>query len=259
MKYFLISAFVIYALAFLLVLIYSFSKKGVLEKLSRYMLTFGLFLHLIALGIRTSETGHLPMFSMYETLLLYSFTTILVSVIVIFRYNERVTELITIPISLIAMVVAFINESPGRELPLVLQTRWFEFHVSTSFAAYALFTLAFSGAVFYLLARVRGVKDDTSTDSACPASDESISDDEALNNQSVLGDYQDIAGRGIVWGFFFFSASMFSAAVWAYLAWGIYWLWEPKTLWSSIVWFWFAGAMHAWHVKEWRGVGLSIA
>jgi ABC-type transport system involved in cytochrome c biogenesis permease subunit len=71
--------------------------------------------------------------------------------------------------------------------------------------------------------------------------------------------FQEIAGRSVLWGFCFFSASMFSGAVWAYLAWGIYWLWEPKVIWSFIVWFFYAGAMHAYYVKDWRGTGLSVA
>jgi cytochrome c biogenesis factor len=74
-----------------------------------------------------------------------------------------------------------------------------------------------------------------------------------------LRKFQEIAGKSILWGFFFFSAAMFAGAVWAYLAWGAYWLWEPKVIWSFIVWFYFAGAMHAWYVKEWRGTGLAVA
>jgi ABC-type transport system involved in cytochrome c biogenesis permease subunit len=74
-----------------------------------------------------------------------------------------------------------------------------------------------------------------------------------------LQDLHDIANRGIMWGFFLFSASMFAGAVWAYLAWGTYWLWEPKVLWSFIVWFYYAGAMHAYYIKAWRGRGLAVA
>ena len=78
-------------------------------------------------------------------------------------------------------------------------------------------------------------------------------------NSENKKDFQDIANRSILWGFFFFSASMFAGAVWAYLAWGTYWLWETKVIWSFIVWFYYAGAMHAYYVKEWRGKGLAIA
>ncbi|MEK7802954.1 MAG: cytochrome c biogenesis protein CcsA, partial [Deltaproteobacteria bacterium] len=191
--------------------------------------------HTIALAIRTYESDHAPMLAMYETLLFYGWSTVLLSVIVVFRYNERLTELITVPVAILAMVFAQLNETPPKPLTLILRTRWFETHVITSFAAYAFFTLAFAGAVLYLLYGFRA------------------------EGSGLKKDFQDIANRSVLWGFFFFSASMFAGAVWAYLAWGTYWLWEPKVIWSFIVWFYYAGAMHAYYVKEWRGNGLAVA
>lgn len=224
-------------MSFFVVILYHRAKKGQFEILSRSALVIGLIFHTIALGIRTYESGHAPMLAMYETLLFYSWSTAIVSAIVIFRYNERFTELITIPVAILAMIFAQLNETPSKPLTLILKTRWFETHVISSFAAYALFTLAFAGAVLYLISEAK-----SGGDKPLP-----------------YKDFQDIANRSILWGFCFFSASMFAGAVWAYLAWGTYWLWEPKVIWSFIVWFYYAGAMHAYYVKEWRGKGLAIA
>lgn len=235
MNLFLYATFIFYLLGFAIVIVCHLTKKTFLDKLSKSSIVLGLITHTIALFIRTYETGHAPMANMYETLLFYSWSTVVVGVIVMFRYNERLTELITIPVAMFAMVFANANEKPGAPLTLILNTRWFETHVISSFAGYALFTLAFAGAVLYLYSAIR-------------------------SPQSVLmKDFQDIANRSILWGFFFFSLSMFSGAIWAYLAWGMYWLWEPKVIWSFIVWFYYAGAMHAYYVREWRGKGLAIA
>ncbi len=242
MNLFLYTTFIFYLLGFPIIISYHLTKKTFLEKLSKSSIVLGLITHTIALFIRTYETGHAPMANMYETLLFYSWSTVLVSVIVIFRYNERLTELITIPVVMLAMVFANANEKPGAPLTLILNTRWFETHVISSFAAYALFTLAFSGAVLYLFY-------------PSPQPSPSRGEGEFLEKKI----FQDIANRSVLWGFFFFSVSMFSGAVWAYLAWGMYWLWEPKVIWSFIVWFYYAGAMHAYYVREWRGKGLAIA
>lgn len=235
MKPFLYGSLALYALSLLTVIVFHISKARKVELASKVLLTLGLLVHTAGLLERIFSTGHAPMASMYETLVFYSWTTVLVSVLVVYRYSERVTELVTLPVSMLAIAYALVNEKPGGPLTLILRTRWFETHVTASFAAYALFTLAFSGALVYLVMRYKGSEGDE------------------------LKKFQDIAGRSILWGFFFFSASMFAGAVWAYLAWGTYWLWEPKVLWSFIVWFYYAGAMHAYFVKEWRGVGLSIA
>ncbi len=231
----LYAAFVLYLIGLVLVIIYNGIGAGRLGPLSKWILWAGFALHTVALGVRIYNTGHAPMASMFETLVFYSWCTVLVSLFVALRYSERVTEMITLPVAATALLFGILNFKPGGPLTLVLRTRWFETHVTASFAAYALFTLAFSAAVVSL------VYDSRERDSAAARK------------------FSDIAGRSILWGFALFSAAMFSGAIWAYLAWGVYWMWEPKVIWSFIVWFYYAGAMHAWYVKSWRGRGLSVA
>lgn len=235
MKPFLYASLVSYAAAFLVLIIHRIGKKSGLEAASRYLVIVGFLIHTAGLAERIYSTGHAPMASMYETLVFFSWSTVLVTLIVIFRYKERSPELITMPVAALALVSAIVNEKPGAPLTLILRTRWFETHVTASFAAYAMFTLAFAGALLYLIHDLRGAGD------------------------AELKKFQDIARRSVLWGFFFFSASMFAGAVWAYLAWGTYWMWEPKMIWSFIVWFYYAGAMHAYYLRAWRGRALSVA
>lgn len=234
MKPFVYASLILYGASVITVLAYNLRESKGLYRLSGALLAAGLATHTMALAQRIASTGHAPMANMYETLVFFSWTTVLVSGIVILRYKERMTELVTVPVGMLALVFALANEAPGGPLTLILRTRWFETHVISSFAGYALFTLAFSGALLFLIRKKRA-------------------------GENELRKFQDIASRGILWGFFFFSASMFAGAVWAYLAWGVYWLWEPKVIWSFIVWFYYAGAMHAYYIKRWRGAGLSVA
>lgn len=178
------------------------------------------------------------MASMFETLIFYAWCTVLVTIIVILRYRERLPGLITLPVAVSALIFAISRYDTGRPLNLILRTRWFEFHVTLSFAAYALFTLAFAGAILFLYGSYRW---------------------KVEGSEKILRKYEDIAGKGVLWGFLLFSGAMISGAVWGYLAWGAYWLWEPKSIWSLILWFYYAGAMHAWYVRKWRGRGLSVA
>ncbi|MFQ5441258.1 MAG: cytochrome c biogenesis protein CcsA [Thermodesulfobacteriota bacterium] len=235
MKAFLYASALFYLSGFIAVLAFHFKSVRALEPTSKALVLLGLLSHTTALILRITATGHAPMASMFETLLFYSWTTVLVTVIVMLKYSERKAEVVTMPVAILALLFAIVNEKPGGPLSLILRTYWFEAHVTLSFAAYALFTLAFSGAALYLFYESGG------------------------KNGTEVKRYQDIAGRSVLWGFCLFSAAMFSGALWAYLAWGTYWLWEPKTIWSFIVWFYYAGAMHAYYVKDWRGRGLSIA
>ena len=142
------------------------------------------------------STGHAPMASMDETLVFYGWTIVLVSLLVALRYRERLTEMLTLPAAIAALAAGIAKLAPGKPLTLILKTRWFELHVISSFAAYALFTLAFSGAALYLVYERR-------TDEP---------------SQTLLRRFEDLANRAVLWGFFLFSLSMFSGAVWGYLS-----------------------------------------
>ncbi|MFQ5479692.1 MAG: cytochrome c biogenesis protein CcsA [Thermodesulfobacteriota bacterium] len=226
-----------YLLDVLVILTGRTGKCRLTGRISTGLISLGFIAQTIALILRMIATGHVPMASMFETLIFYSWCTVLVTIIVILRYRERAPGLITLPVSILALVFALSRYEAGRPLNLILRTRWFESHVTLSFAAYALFTLAFAGAVLYLYYSLRAGGADRNT----------------------LRKYEDIAGKGVLWGFLLFSGAMISGAVWGYLAWGAYWLWEPKSIWSFILWFYYAGAMHAWYIRKWRGRGLSVA
>lgn len=235
MRVFLYCSLVLYALGLFLSLAALFFRSKAIPLVSKASLVIGVVIHSIALVLRMRSTGHAPMADMFETLVFYGWTIAVLSVIVIFKYKERLPELLTLPLAIGAMAGGLASQTPGKPLTLILRTRWFETHVISSFVAYAFFSLAFSGAVFYLVCSFRA-----------PASD-------------AVRKFQAIAGRSVLFGFFFFSVSMFSGAVWAYLAWGNYWMWEPKIIWSFIVWFYYAGAMHAYYIKDWRGKALAVA
>ncbi len=233
------AAAVFYVLHVLVTFTGRVGKCALTARISTALILAGFAAHTAALAMRIAATGHAPMASMFETLIFYAWTTALVTIIVIIRYRERAPGVITLIVAVLALVFAVSRYDAGRPLNLILRTRWFESHVTLSFAAYALFTLAFSGAVLFLFNSYRGRSNGGGGES--------------------LKKYEDIAEKGVLWGFLLFSGAMISGAVWGYLAWGTYWLWEPKSIWSFILWFYYAGAMHAWYVKKWRGKGLAVA
>ena len=106
-------------------------------------------------------------------------------------------------------------------LPPVLKTIWFELHVILSFVSYALFSI---GAVFGILSLF-------------------YNEEPAEDNQY----------RSLLLGYVLFSTAMIFGGIWAYFAWGTYWLWTPKELWTTIVWFFYSLYFHARLVRGWTG------
>jgi len=199
-----------------------------LERFSRHTLFVAFGLHTLLLGLRMLEVGHAPMMGRYETLLFFSWTVVLLNLILIARYQFRETEFLTAPAVMLALVFAALSDTSINPLPLVLKTWWFEVHVVTSFFAYALFSLAAASGSVYLY-RLR------------------------RQAPTTLVLLQNITYRATLWGFSFFSLSMLLGAIWAYLAWGSYWTWESKSTASLLLWFYFAGVLHTRFARQWRG------
>lgn len=64
----------------------------------------------------------------------------------------------------------------------------------------------------------------------------------------------EIAYRSVLIGFPLFSlGGLFFAMIWAQLAWGRYWGWDPKEEWALITWLFYAALLHLRLSKGWEG------
>ena len=66
-----------------------------------------------------------------------------------------------------------------------------------------------------------------------------------------------LAYRLIVVGFVFWTFTLIAGAIWAERAWGRYWGWDTKEVWTFIIWVLFAGYIHARATRGWRGARSS--
>ena len=62
-----------------------------------------------------------------------------------------------------------------------------------------------------------------------------------------------LAYRLNVIGFVFWTFTVIAGAIWAEHAWGRYWGWDTKEVWSFVIWVLFAGYIHARATRGWRG------
>jgi cytochrome c-type biogenesis protein CcsB len=63
----------------------------------------------------------------------------------------------------------------------------------------------------------------------------------------------DINYRAIAVGFPFLSVGIITGAIWADVAWGSYWSWDPKETWSLITWLVYATFLHSRFTRGWVG------
>jgi ABC-type transport system involved in cytochrome c biogenesis permease subunit len=182
----------------------------------------------VSLAVRTLEAGHAPMSNRYESLACFCWSLGFVYWYVRFRYKERRVGYFLMPLTALVMYAA--SMAPNQITPLYpsLDTWMFETHVGSAFVGYGFFGASFSGAVLYL-----------------------VDKGEAERRLEAL------IFRTAYYGFALFSVSMVIGGIWAYLAWGTYWLWKVKELWSFLIWIYYAGVLHAIYVRKLRGRGFA--
>ncbi len=126
-------------------------------------------------------------------------------------------------------IMAFYTEA--AELMPALKSVWLVIHVTVAILAVGAFIVAFGLGMAYLL-RERGLRFLSS-----------------LPPSAVL----ERAAYGInMVGFILWTFTLVAGAVWAQKAWGSYWTWDPKEVWTFVVWVVYAAYMHARATAGWE-------
>jgi len=189
----------------------------------------GLLLQISYLVLRGIALDRLPLVGPHDTLFLLSASIVLFILPVARKMKGSKSKMVmhaAIGMAVFFLGLSFFYNPHNSPLPPVLRTFWFETHVAFSFFSYALFGIA---AIFGVVSLVRG---DTEED--------------AVQYKMVLV------------GYCFFSAAMVFGGIWAYLAWGTYWLWTPKELWTVILWLFYSFYLHARLRLWWTGRPVSV-
>ena len=175
----------------------------------------GIVFELAYMAQRGLSLGRLPLLGPHDTLVFFSTSIAVMACITSFSPTFRRERWFSISSGLTAALftlMALKFKPLNMPLPQILDTLWFELHVVLAFFAYALFVVGGMICVAYLIRGGRGVL--------------------AVQFKTALV------------GWTFFSASMVAGGIWGYYAWGTYWLWTPKELWTSILWIFYALVLH---------------
>jgi cytochrome c-type biogenesis protein CcsB len=207
---------------------------------------FGLAVQSVAIGLRWRESyvmgvGHAPLSNLYESVVFFSWTIVLIYLLLDLRYHYRVIGAFVMPFALLGMTWAQLSLDSGIE-PLVpaLQSNWLLYHVITCFLGYAAFAVACGISIMYLIREGAG-------------------DAAAAGGAGMVGFFppvkvlDDLNYRAIMVGFPLLTLGIVTGAAWANYAWGTYWSWDPKETWSLIVWFVYAAFLHARITRGWVG------
>jgi len=186
--------------------------------------------------------GHAPMSNLYESLVFFSWTIILLYLIIQYKYRLYLLGAFVTPFAAMGMAYASISPQVNETIqPLVpaLQSNWLISHVITCFLGYAAFAVSCGVSITYILKKRH---EEQHKEGGLLAS---------FPSSSVL---DELIYKTIAIGFPLLSIGIITGAAWANYAWGTYWSWDPKETWSLITWFIYAAFLHARITRGWRGI-----
>lgn len=178
--------------------------------------------------------GHAPFSNLFESLVLFGWTTVLIYLIIEYKTKLKVIGAFAMPLAFFAMLYALKMDPSIKPLMPALKSNWLIAHVITCFLGYAGFAVSAALSLMYLVTH----------------------QDKDPNSKSALL-LDDLIYQTVVVGFILLTAGIVTGSIWANSAWGTYWQWDPKETWSLITWLVYAALLHSRYMRGWRGKRLA--
>ncbi|MBC8481761.1 MAG: cytochrome c biogenesis protein CcsA [Planctomycetes bacterium] len=206
------------------------------KKMGHRLYLFGFTIAAIVFGYRWYDTAHVPFQNLFEVFLSM---TMLIYPLSIFcrRFLGVGREAVDMLIGMILLFpVGFVFSAEPQKLPPALQSCLFIPHVAAYLMSYVIMAKATVQAFFQLKARTG-------------------------STGKNLIDYEDGTYRMICLGFPLLTLGLIIGSWWGKLAWGDYWGWDPKELWSLASWLVYAGYFHFRYMfgKRYARINSSVA
>ena len=196
------------------------------------VLVAGFIFHLALLGLRWYRAGHAPLLSAFEFVTSFAFLVVLVFLLFARRESNRMLGVFLLPVSLLLMsYAAFMSKVIEPEIP-IFDSLLLQFHVLTTIAGYAAWTITFAASISYLYLERK------------PRANPQL--------------FDRMAYRAAFIAFCLLTLGIITGALWGDRVFGQLWFWDPKETWSFITWLIFMAYLHARYTLDWRGKRAAI-
>ncbi|WP_426979197.1 c-type cytochrome biogenesis protein CcsB [Pseudarthrobacter sp. O4] len=220
------------------------TERRVPARVAVAVTVLGAAIHAAGVITRALGAGRVPWGNMYEFLTTGAFVAVAVFLLVLIRRDLRFLGTFVIGLAIIMLVAAAVAFwTPVGHLVPALQSYWLIIHVSIAVISSALFTLTFAMSALQLVQAHRqktvsaGGADKLGFMRLVPS---------ALSLENLSYRINAIAFVG--WTF-----TLMFGAIWAEKAWGRFWGWDTKEVWTFVIWVVYAGYLHARATRGWTG------
>jgi len=205
---------------------------------SYWILVAGYLFHTVFLGYGYYRLGTAPVLDLRSALSFFAWCLVGVYLIIQARFKLMVLGSFVAPLAAFLMIISSPMPWAAGPVKPLFKSLWLTIHVATVFTGDALLAIAFLAAMMYLI-QERQIKQKRlgSIYSRLP----SLATLDAINYYSI------------VYGFPFLTIGMITGSVYAQVALGSYWQWDPKEVLSLISWLFYAALLHQRLAVGWQG------
>ncbi|MFC2032720.1 c-type cytochrome biogenesis protein CcsB [Chloroflexota bacterium] len=211
-------------------------SQSAMNLTARILTAFTLVFITLAIVFRAVQTGHGPFSNMYEFALAFAWGIVVMGVFFEWRYKTAAVKNMGLIVALLLLIFATVQHAkPEPLVPALQQSLLLSVHVASAVVAYGIITIGCGAAILFLIQNRRNSP--------------WLPDKEILDTMSY---------QSVVIGFPFLTLTIVLGALWADIAWGRYWGWDPKETASLVTWLLYAAYIHARLMRDWRGTKTAI-
>lgn len=184
-----------------------------------------------SLTLRAIVTGHAPFANQYEFATAFVWGVLLMYLYFEWKYRIRGMAVLVLPFAVGMLYYASnLDQGVSPLVPALQNSPLLTLHVASAVVAYGAAAVSVAAAALYLLRpHVRWA---------------------GMPKAEVL---EDISYRTIVVAFPMLTIMIVLGALWADIAWGRYWSWDPKETAALVTWLIYGAYLHARVIGGWRG------
>lgn len=205
---------------------------------SHRILIAGFILHTFYFGQQYVALGTMPVLSLKSALSFFSWTIIGVYLLFYLRFKIMILGSFIVPFAAFLMIIS--STLPQIEVTIrpIFKSLWLTFHVSTTFIGNGIFAITFMTAIMYLVLEYQ-IKQKRRG--------------HFFNRLPSLQTLDLVNHYSLMFGFLLLTIGIITGSIYAQLALGNFWRWDPKEVWTLITWLLYAVLLHERLAVGWRG------
>ncbi len=241
--FFFYAALLLYLIATGGFIVYVVNQQKWVFRTSYWFLLAGFVCHTVFIGSRAYALGTIPVLNLKSSLSFFSWSIVLIYLVFHKKFGLMILGSFAAPLAAFLIIIS--SAMPWLTTPVkpVFKSTWLIMHIISIFLGNGLLAITFLAAVMYLI-QEREIKNKHLG--------------LIYRRLPSLATLDSVSYYSLVYGFPFMTIGMITGSIYAQLALGSYWQWDPKEVWSLITWLFYAALLHERLAVGWRGRKAAI-